>query len=309
MISIIICSTTKTLSGELTENIDSTIGVPYELICIDNSEGKYSICQAYNKGIELARHPYLLFVHQDVVFQTTDWGKHLITHLQQPDAGIIGMVGAQIVPRIPQEAWVGYNLGEHFIQGNSYSTRKAKLHYLPENYNEKLYPVVCMDGMFLAMRKELTEKIHFDENIPGFHTYDIDICLQATQAGYVNYVAYDILLTHNSSGQINQNYYQQLINTYRKWQDHLPMTVPALRNETTIIQKAELKQLRRLQQKLINKRFSVHSVIQLTYEYTQLIDCPLSQWEKIKLRTWLYYQLTDANLRHLYRWIETQLSH
>ena len=300
MISIIICSTTKTLSEKLTENIDSTIGVPYELICIDNSEGKYSICQAYNKGIELARHPYLLFVHQDVVFQTTDWGKHLITHLQRKNCGIMGGVGTQIAPRIPQEAWKGYNKGAHFIQGYIAQKRKAKLHYLPENYNEKLYPVVCMDGMFLAMRKELTEIIHFDENIPGFHTYDIDICLQATQAGYTNYVAYDILLIHYSSGKIDKNYYQQLIKIYRKWQDCLPITVPALREEKVLIQEVEKRQLRILQKELLHKGFSIREVMQLMNEYTLVIHSPLSFWGKIRLQIRLHYQVVYAYMRHIY---------
>ena len=37
MISIIICSRTPSISSDLIDNINKTIGVQYELICIDNS--------------------------------------------------------------------------------------------------------------------------------------------------------------------------------------------------------------------------------------------------------------------------------
>ena len=42
MISLIICSTREELDPVLKDNIAATIGVPYEIIHIDNSQGKYS---------------------------------------------------------------------------------------------------------------------------------------------------------------------------------------------------------------------------------------------------------------------------
>jgi len=51
MISIIICSRTASISDELTQNINQTIGIPYELVIIDNSDNLYSIFSAYNEGV------------------------------------------------------------------------------------------------------------------------------------------------------------------------------------------------------------------------------------------------------------------
>lgn len=75
MISIIICSRNKNIDSELEQNILDTIGnIVYEVINIDNSTNNYSIFQAYNKGTQIAKYPYLCFMHEDILFHTADWG-------------------------------------------------------------------------------------------------------------------------------------------------------------------------------------------------------------------------------------------
>jgi hypothetical protein len=53
MISIVICARANDINEALKENIQNTIGVPYELIVIDNGKNEYSIFSAYNKGVTL----------------------------------------------------------------------------------------------------------------------------------------------------------------------------------------------------------------------------------------------------------------
>ena len=48
MISIIICSRFQSISKELKDNIENTVGVVHEIICIDNSKSQYDIFSAYN---------------------------------------------------------------------------------------------------------------------------------------------------------------------------------------------------------------------------------------------------------------------
>ena len=50
MISIIICSRFQSISKELKDNIENTVGVVHEIICIDNSKSQYDIFSAYNEG-------------------------------------------------------------------------------------------------------------------------------------------------------------------------------------------------------------------------------------------------------------------
>jgi hypothetical protein len=93
MISIIICSIDPCRLDQLNRNIEQTIGVPYELIPIDNSSNRYGLCQAYNLGAARAAYPILCFMHEDIAFETADWGLSVIRHLEDPSVGLIGVAG------------------------------------------------------------------------------------------------------------------------------------------------------------------------------------------------------------------------
>lgn len=62
MLSIIISSYQPQFYSALEKNIAETIGIPYEIIKIDNPN-LMGICEAYNKGASLSKYDYLLFVH------------------------------------------------------------------------------------------------------------------------------------------------------------------------------------------------------------------------------------------------------
>jgi glycosyltransferase involved in cell wall biosynthesis len=66
MISLIICSRTPALSQKLANNIAETIGVPYEIVLLDNSANTYGICQAYNIGVQQSKYDVLCFMHDDI---------------------------------------------------------------------------------------------------------------------------------------------------------------------------------------------------------------------------------------------------
>src|SRR5690554_3963305 len=101
-ISIVICSRNGSLENKLSENIGSTVGSQFELIVIDNSENDYSIFEAYNLGIKKSLFPYLLFVHEDVLFHTKNWGKILIEYFENNEKiGLIGLAGSKLKTDIP----------------------------------------------------------------------------------------------------------------------------------------------------------------------------------------------------------------
>ena len=83
MVSVIICSKYENLSESVRQNIDKTNGVPYEIVCINNTRREYSIFSAYNKGIAQSKYPFLCFVHEDVIFQTENWGKKIVSQLDK----------------------------------------------------------------------------------------------------------------------------------------------------------------------------------------------------------------------------------
>lgn len=224
MISIIICSRKPDISTPLKENIKKTIGVDYELVVVDNSNNDYSIFSAYNKGAELSKNPYLCFVHEDVLFKTENWGKNLINHILDKETGIIGIAGGIMMTKIPSPTWSVGRKNMYMIQHRKKRNIKKKYYIKePNDFNGTLKPALLLDGVFLAMRRDMFSHIRFDENLIGFHGYDFDICVQSAVAGYKNYVAYDILLEHFSPGDRNNQYCRNLIEIYKKWEKNLPL--------------------------------------------------------------------------------------
>ena len=271
MLSIIICSKHQVLPAPLLQNIDQTVGVAYEIVSIDNSESKYSIFEAYNLGVSRSQHPYLCFVHDDVYFHTENWGVNLIQHLSLPNTGIVGLAGGNYAGRIPG-SWSVYEKSINLIQ----SDKQKKLHErikLPLDFDKAIREVVLLDGVLLAAPKLLFDKISFDEKLQGFHGYDIDISIQSTVAGYINYVAYDFVVEHFSQGYKSRAYYENLILIFRKWENNLALKGSSLgdKSEEYLLQMEESR-LRRLIHKLIVTGFPSTYIRSEAIHFTKLLN-------------------------------------
>ena len=187
MLSIIVCSRHKALSKDFVDNIATTVGIDYEIIPINNSSRKYSIFSAYNAGFAKSNYPYICFVHEDVLFHTQNWGERVIAHLQSPETGIIGLAGGDLVTRIPAY-WSTLVYCIHITQSDKHGKKPTKHIQYPEDFKEPKRSVILLDGVMMCLKRELMNKIRFDEQFKGFHGYDYDITLQSAMAGYTNYV-------------------------------------------------------------------------------------------------------------------------
>lgn len=234
MISVIISTYKKDTFNQFAENLSKSIGVEYELIAIDNPS-KYSLCEAYNIGIKESKFPYLCFVHEDVTFKTPEWGKHIVSVMQNDtNIGLIGVAGSKFKSSFPLSGW-----------GQGPSLKKYKRGHIihkignkPEEYvNFDIYPdsaevedVVCVDGVFLLAKKEIFDTCKFDEqNLTGFHGYDTDISLQVFFQGFRVVVDRRLLLIHSSGGNYNREYTLANKIIFKKWRKKLPIAVDELK--------------------------------------------------------------------------------
>lgn len=266
MISIVVCSKQNILSEIFSENIRNTIGVEYEIIAIDNSENKFSIFEAYNRGWKQSRFDYVCFVHDDVHFNSQNWGENVIRHLQNPETGICGLAGGPLVTHIPA-SWKNKYQSVNIIQADYRKNKPERLVRLPHGFNGLSNEVILLDGVFLCLRRNLNSFIQFDESFSGFHIYDLDICLQSYTSGFKNYVIYDLSLTHFSRGNRDKIYFKNLIMLYKKWETKLPLSLDYLNMDKSLqIKEIETKQLFRLFYKLVNRKFSMLEIMnEITY--------------------------------------------
>ena len=287
MLSIVICSKNKTLSKELVDNIANTVGVNYEIIPIDNSGNTYSIFSAYNLGFNKSKFQYICFVHEDVYFHSENWGERVIEHLQDPETGIIGLAGGDLVSRVPA-SWSGFlSQSKNIIQSDRTGKEPTKIVRKPENYNLTKRPVILLDGVFMCMKRELMEIIHFDEKMNGFHGYDFDISIQSTVRGFVNYVIYDIELEHFSRGKTDAVYYRNLISVFKKWENYLPLYLKDITvKQFNEISKIEENNLYRLIKKMVRKGFKSNEIKTEALYYGDIIGSKYAV-RVLKLRIFL----------------------
>ena len=225
MISIIICSRNTHVSSELNNNIQNTIGVEYELIVIDNSKNRHSISSAYNEGEKQAKFPYLCFMHDDILFHTTDWGKKVIHHFQDTKVGLIGTIGSHFMPKTPigwYQSKVTSGGGiQRVFENDGYSFEsQMDLTYLQ---NKLSIEAVVVDGLWFCIPKSLFRLVTFDENtFKEFHCYDLDICLQIREVGYQILIISDIVIEHFSLGSFTEAWVKNSVLFFKKWKDQLP---------------------------------------------------------------------------------------
>lgn len=219
MLSIIISSYQENYYSTLEKNIRETIGLPYEIIKIDNP-GKIGICEAYNNGASRAKYDYLLFIHEDIIFHTYNWGELLINHLSKENIGVVGVAGSSYVPKapiswnVPDDNYVFLNLIQNTKERNN-----SKLY---SNINDSA-KVFALDGVFLAIKKSVYNKFLFDEVVKGFHGYDTDFSLRVATE-YDNYVISNILIEHFSKGNPDKNFFDNNIQIRRKIKNNFNKT-------------------------------------------------------------------------------------
>ena len=85
--------------------------------------------------------------------------------------------------------------------------------------------IVIGDKHKLFMRKEFWRQNPFDTvACPGFHGYDLDICIQAYSKGYTNYVCGTCWIEHFSEGSFSKDWALTTLYLHQtKWKDTLPL--------------------------------------------------------------------------------------
>lgn len=242
MISIIVCSIKPHLLEQLSASIAKSIGTEYEIVAHDNRRTNYSISKCYNLCAEKAHGEYLCFVHEDVLFNSNNWGKLLENKLKEPTTGVIGFAGSTIKTR----SISGWGMPHQYNrvsfnealddEGNIYHKHLLN----PENLD--FSPVITLDGFCMVMRADVWSKYHFDEaTFDGFHLYDLDITTAVITAGYKNYVCNRIEVIHISKGSFNNQWFKYCLLYHKKWSKNLPLTTsPLSQAEIALMENATL---------------------------------------------------------------------
>lgn len=277
MLSIIICHRNKELLQNISHNIKETVGVPYELIVIDNTENQYTIFSAYNEGVRCSKFDIICFTHEDITYHTQDWGLKIMNHFSDDKIGMIGVNGSMLVPNVPSAWWYSIAQGHSAISIIETRNNEALGYYYQNPLNRQLcVEAKVVDGLWFCIRRSLFDKISFDEqSFHGFHGYDIDISLQAGQYAKIM-IIFDVLLQHYSGGTTKRDYYETLIKLHQKWCNQLPVYTEAYTR--TRVDKVSWYHLRRLLIDLEAANFTSQEIRSVKKQYLNVLKKGAINW-------------------------------
>jgi glycosyltransferase involved in cell wall biosynthesis len=286
LISVIVSSKDKLLLNKLSANLTEKTLNEYELIPVINENGQHSISQAYNLGVSKSKGNHLVFVHEDIVIHTKSWDEFISIYLRYNEVGIIGQAGAVYKSR-KVCSWIDVPSGYYRTNAVAGWNSTKPLHINRKN-EASLSEVTVLDGMFLAMRREVWEEFPFDRDLlTGFHGYDLDISL-AIGSKYKLVVCHDILVEHLSGGNFGMSWYHESVKVHQKWKKALPRYVGTISSK-------ELKNI------------EYHVLVKCIYRHLNLGTAGLFQyisllWEAFSLRP-----LSPMNFRLVWQVIRRKI--
>jgi hypothetical protein len=220
MISIVY--STRKENPEFKQHLKNTCGILNDKLEIIEyvNEGKYSLTELYNKGLNESKYDKVVFCHDDINFETDNWGKKLLKLLSKNEEfGIVGVAGSRELPK-SGKWWENPN----HIYGQVYHKHNGKKWL--SKYSDKtpnfIDDVVIVDGLFFLVDKNKI-KVNFDETVEGFHFYDVDFCYRNFKEGVRVGVVSDIDITHMSIGMTNEEWEKNREIFSEKYSNDLPV--------------------------------------------------------------------------------------
>ena len=176
-------------------------------------EGFRSSAAAYNAGIDQSVNDLLVFSHQDIIFPQP-WLGDLERSLQllettDPNWGVLGCYGVT---------------GDNQPRGHIYSHG----HGILQGPCDPPQTVQTLDEIVLILRK--SSGLRFDDTLPDFHMYGVDICMRAAKQGRKSY-AIDAFCIHNSTFNLvlPKGFYDCYRHIQQTWSEFLPIQTSCVR--------------------------------------------------------------------------------
>ena len=220
--SLTVVFSTKKIDYNFVEIIKATSGVHnIEVIPYENP-GKYSLTELYNKGLKDSANNVVVFCHDDIKFDTKNWGRKVLNHFKKnKELGILGVAGSRYMPS-SGKWWEDFSK----MHGAVYHEHEGKrwLSRYSKDIGNYLDDVVLVDGLFFGVNKN-NLKLDFNEEVSGFHFYDVDFSFSNYLAGVKVSVCSNIKITHLSIGMTNNEWEKNREVFAEKYKEHLPIKI------------------------------------------------------------------------------------
>jgi len=186
------------------------------------NNGEKSLTQVYNEILQESKNDIVVLIHDDLIFETKNWGEKILKHFKKnDDYGILGLAGTKYLSE--SGMWWEVSSSMYGIVNHSDGQKKWVSTYSKDGGN-RIDDVVVVDGLFIAIDKRKI-KHKFDESFTGFHFYDLGFCLPNFLDDVGVGVIYDVRVTHLSIGETNDMWEENRVKFSEKYSTELPIDI------------------------------------------------------------------------------------
>jgi hypothetical protein len=220
MISVVYC--TRQTNPEHKEHLIKSSGLHKHLEIIEIINNGESLTTAYNRGLKQATNDIVVFCHDDISIETKQWGNKLLKMFEKhPQYGILGVAGSKQMP-VSGRWWETprkmYGRVAHTHEG------KTWLSTYSDDLNQEVEETVSVDGVFFAIDKTKIKK-PFNEEVVGFHFYDVTFCFENYLEGVKVGVTTIVRINHKSIGMTNDEWENNRQQFAENFKNNLPVDI------------------------------------------------------------------------------------
>lgn len=184
--------------------------------------GNRSLTNCYNEILKTAKYNYVVFTHSDLTIETKQWGNKLVKLFDKnPEYGIIGVAGSKNMP-VSGQWWE--NRSKMFGRVAHTHEGKTWLSSYSDDLGQNLEETVIVDGVWFSVDKRRIKKT-FNENVEGFHFYDVTFAFENYLEGVKVGVTTSIRINHQSIGMTNEAWEKNRVDFSEAFKVHLPANV------------------------------------------------------------------------------------
>ena len=213
---------TRKIDNSFVELLKKSSGISnLEILPVENN-GQFSLTEVYNKILNDSKNNIVILCHDDIYFDSKNWGQKILNHFKRNlDYGILGLAGTTHMPK-SAKWWEDFSkmrgIVNHEHEGKKWESKYSS------SLGNQIDDVVLVDGLFIVINKN-NIKQPFNEEIGGFHFYDVDFSFRNFIDDVKIGVMYDVRVTHKSIGQTNEQWEKNREIFAEKYKEVLPVKV------------------------------------------------------------------------------------
>jgi len=213
---------TRKIDNNFVELLKKSSGISNpEIIPVENN-GQFSLTEVYNKILNDSKNDIVILCHDDIYFDSKNWGQKILNHFKRnPDYGVLGLAGSTQLPS-SAKWWEDFSKMRGIVN-HEHGGKKWESKY-SSSLGNQIDDTVLVDGLFIVINKNNIKQT-FNEDIKGFHFYDVDFSFRNFIDNVKIGVMYDVRVTHKSIGETNEQWEKNREVFAEKYKDVLPVKV------------------------------------------------------------------------------------